>query len=115
MDNRWEVLQLRESKTAGRFVLWLSTDNEILSCPLRIPREFYIHLKKPVDGLFRTDYYSCVKVVKNLPRDAPCTNLHKITVKEDDYQKIQEHFIDITNDTNVNGVYELQVGSFLSF
>lgn len=30
-DNRWDILQLRESKTPGRFILWLSTDSEILS------------------------------------------------------------------------------------
>lgn len=109
IDHRWEVLQLRESKTPGRFILWLSTDFEIVSCPLRIPREFYIHLKKPVDNLFRPEYYSCTKVTRNLPRDAPCANLYKISVKEDTYQDIQEHFIDITNDPNVDGVYELQV------
>lgn len=108
MDHRWEVLQLRES-TPGRFILWLSTDSEIISFPLRIPRDFYIHLKKPVDKLFRTEYYSCTKVTRNLPQDAPCTNLYKISVKEDIYQDIQEHFIDITNHPNVDGVYELQV------
>jgi len=107
-DHRWEVLQLRES-TPGRFILWLSTDSEIISFPLRIPRDFYIHLKKPVDKLFRTEYYSCTKVTRHLPQDTPCTNLYKISVKEDIYQDIQEHFIDITNDPNVDGVYELQV------
>jgi DNA polymerase epsilon subunit 1 len=110
IDHRWDILQLRESKTPGRFILWMSTDSGIVSCPLRIPREFYIHLKKPpVHNLFRTEYYSCTKVTRNLPRDAPCTNLYKISVKEDVYQDIQEHFIDITNDPNVDGVYELQV------
>ena len=108
-NQRWDILQLRETKIPGRFILWLSIDSELVSVPLRIPREFYIHLKNPVDNLFQTDYYSCVKVTRTLPRDAPCTNLYKITVKEDVFQDIQEHFIDITNDPNVDGVYELQV------
>jgi DNA polymerase epsilon subunit 1 len=108
-NQRWDILQLRETKIPGRFILWLSIDSELVSVPLRIPREFYIHLKNPVDNLFQTEYYSCVKVTRTLPRDAPCTNLYKITVKEDVFQDIQEHFIDITNDPNVDGVYELQV------
>jgi len=108
-NQRWDILQLRQSKTPGRFILWLSIDSEIVSVPIRIPREFYINLKKPVDNIFRTEYYSCTKVTRNLPGVASSPNLYKIAVKEDVYQDIQEHFIDITNDPNVDGVYELQV------
>ncbi|PPQ88162.1 hypothetical protein CVT25_005127 [Psilocybe cyanescens] len=108
-NHRWDIVQIRESKIPGRFILWLSVDSELISVPLRISREFYIHLKKPIEGLFRTEFYSCTKVTKNLPRDSPCTNLYKIVVREEVYQEIQEHFIDITNDPNVDGVYELQV------
>ncbi|KAJ3500777.1 hypothetical protein NLJ89_g9640 [Agrocybe chaxingu] len=111
-NHRWDIVQIRESKTPGRFILWLSIDTEVVPVPLRIPREFYIHLKKPVENIFRPEYYSCTKVTRNLPRDAPCTNLYKIVVKEEVYQDIQEHFIDITNDPNVDGVYELQVSFF---
>ncbi|KAF8154614.1 hypothetical protein B0H34DRAFT_717308 [Crassisporium funariophilum] len=108
-NHRWDVVQIRQSKTPGRFILWLSIDSELVSVPLRISREFYIHLKKPAESLFRPEYYSCTKVTRNLPRDTPCTNLYKIVVREDIYQEIHEHFIDITNDPNVDGVYELQV------
>ena len=61
------------------------------------------------------EYYTCTKVTRNLPRDMPCTNLYKIVVCEDIYQEIQEHFIDITNDPNVDGIYELQVCQFFTF
>ena len=114
-NHRWDIVQLRESKIPGRFILWLSIDSELVDIPLRIPREFYIHLKKPVDNMFRAEYYSFTKVTRNLPRDTPCTNLYKLTVKEDVYQDIQEHFIDITNDPNVDGVYELQVCLIICF
>jgi DNA polymerase epsilon subunit 1 len=110
-NHRLDIVQIRQSKTPGRFILWFSIDSELVSVPLRISREFYIHLKKPTDSLFRTEYYSCTKVTRNLPRDAPSTNLYKIVVREDIYQEIQEHFIDITNDPNVDGVYELQVSN----
>ncbi|KAF9044418.1 hypothetical protein BJ165DRAFT_1528961 [Panaeolus papilionaceus] len=108
-NQRWDILQIRPGKVAGRFDMWLSIDSELHNVPLRIPREFYLHLKKPSDTTFRTDYYSCTKVTRNLPRDLPATNLYKISVREETYQDIQEHFIDITNDPNVDGVYELQV------
>ena len=44
-----------------------------------------------------------------MPRDRPCVNLYKVSVREDLYVEGHEHFIDITNDPNVDGVYELQV------
>ncbi|KAF9527210.1 hypothetical protein CPB83DRAFT_425605 [Crepidotus variabilis] len=108
-SQRWDILQLRETKISGRFILWLSVDAEVVSVPIRIPREFYVHFKRPTDNVFLPELYSWQKVTKTLPRDAPCTNLYKITVKEEVYQDIQEHFIDITSDPNVDGVYELQV------
>ena len=108
-SRRWDILQIRPSKIAGRFIMWLSVDSELVSVPLRIPREFYIHLKTPKENFFRTDFYSCDKVTRNLPRDFHCANLYKIVVREDVYQEISEHFIDLTNDPNVDGVFEQQV------
>jgi DNA polymerase epsilon subunit 1 len=107
---RWDVVQLRPSKIPGRFTLWLSIDAELVSVALRIPREFYLHLRNPRED-FRTDLYTCNKVVRSLPRGRQCTNLYKISVREDMYQEMQPHFIDLTNDPNVDGVFELQVRS----
>lgn len=106
---RWDIVQIRPSKILGRFILWLSVDSELISVPLRIPREFYIHLKQPKEGLFRPEYYTCEKVARHLPRDLACNNLYKISVREDVYHDIQEHFIDLTNDSAVDGVFEQQV------
>ncbi|KAJ2921503.1 hypothetical protein H1R20_g15588, partial [Candolleomyces eurysporus] len=107
--NFWDIVQIRPSKIPGRFMLWIMVDTKLTSVPLRVPREFYIHLKKPTEELFRGDYYSYDKVVRSLPHDLPCHNLYKLSVREDVYQSIQEHFIDLTNDPNVDGVFELQV------
>lgn len=106
---QWDLVQIRPSKIPGRFILWLSVDSELVPVPLRIPREFYIHLRVPRTDLFQTNYYSCEKVTRNLPRDIPCGNLYKIVVREEVYNDIHEHFIDLTNDPNVDGVYEQQV------
>ncbi|RDB26807.1 DNA polymerase epsilon catalytic subunit A [Hypsizygus marmoreus] len=109
-NHKWDIVQIRPSKIPGRFILWLSVDSELVSVPLRIPREFYVHLKQSgKDNLFRPEYYSFEQVTRNLPRDMSCQHLYKISVREDVYRGIQEHFIDLTNDSNVDGVFEQQV------
>ena len=108
--SRWDIIQLRPTRSPGRYDLWLSVDAELVSIPLRIPREFYLHLRVDLpDGLFRSDLYEWEKVTRSLPRNMPCTNLYKIITREDVYQENQEHFIDLTNHPNVDGIFELQV------
>ncbi|KAI0646313.1 DUF1744-domain-containing protein [Trametes meyenii] len=109
-STHWDVVQIRPNRTPGRFTLWLSVDGKLSAVPLRIPREFYIHLRTaPKEDQFNHELYQCEKVVRTLPRDRPCVNLYKLTVREDLYVEGNEHFIDITNDPNVDGVYELQL------
>ncbi|KAF7306469.1 DNA polymerase epsilon catalytic subunit [Mycena indigotica] len=112
-NRRWDVIQIRPSKTPGRYLLWLSVDSDIVSLPLRIPREFYINMRTAKEELFQTELYVWEKVTRSLPRDLSSANLYKISVREDVYQQNQEHFIDLTNDPNVDGVYELQVPLYL--
>ena len=109
----WDIVQVRPTQIPGRHVLWLSVDSELVSLTLHIPRQFYVHMRAPKTEVFRPDYYSYEKTTKNLPRDTPCVNLYKLTVKEDTYQDIGEHFIDLENDPNVDGVYEQQVSDIL--
>jgi DNA polymerase epsilon subunit 1 len=108
--HRWDIVQIRASKVPGRYIMWLSVNSELIQIPLRIPRDFYMHLRTaPKQDLFKTDLYSCGKVTRNLPRDRTCTNLYKISVREDVYTEEQEHFINLINDPNVDGIFELQV------
>ena len=107
---RWDVVQIRPTKLPGHFAMWLSVGGELFSIPLRIPREFYIHVRSPARASqFNRELYTCEKVIRGLPRDRPCVNLYKISVREDTYVDGQEHFIDLTNDPNVDGVFEMQV------
>ncbi|PFH48591.1 hypothetical protein AMATHDRAFT_5676 [Amanita thiersii Skay4041] len=106
---QWDIVQIRPSSTPGRYILWLSTGGELVPVPLRIPREFYLHFKKPNEKIFLHDHYTCTKVMRSLPRNAPCVHLYKVSVNELTYQEKQEHFIDLMNDPKVDGVYELQV------
>jgi DNA polymerase epsilon subunit 1 len=108
-SQRWDIVQIRPTMIPGRFTLWLSVDSELVSVALRIPRIFYLNLKSPPrDGLFHTNFYSCEKVIRNLPRDIRSANLYKIVVREETYQDIEEHFVDLINDPNVDGVFEQQ-------
>ena len=109
-SSRWDIVQLRPTRSPGRYDLWLSVDAELVSIPLRIPREFYLHLRVDLpDSLFRSDLYVWEKVTRSLPHNIPCTNLYKITAREDVYQENQEHFVDLTNHPNVDGIFEQQV------
>ncbi|GBE84413.1 DNA polymerase epsilon catalytic subunit A [Sparassis crispa] len=109
-SGRWDIVQIRPNRIRGRFTLWISADSGLVPIPLRIPRQFYLHLRTPPQAdRFKTDVYSAEKVVRSLPRELPCVNLYKLTVREDIYQEGREHFIDLTNDPNVDGVFELQL------
>ncbi|KAK2460009.1 hypothetical protein APHAL10511_008015 [Amanita phalloides] len=108
-NRRWDVVQIRASSTPGRFILWFSVDGALVSVPLRIPREFFLHFKKQPSDIFRNELYLVEKVTRHLPHDAPCVNLYRISVGEHVYQENQEHFINLMNDPNVDGVYELQI------
>lgn len=111
-SQRWDIIQIRSTKFSGRFTLWLAVDSELVSVTLRIPRIFYVNLKSPPpDGLFQTDYYTCEKVIRNLPRDINGANLYMVVVREETYQEIEEHFVDLINDPNVDGVFEQQAGT----
>jgi DNA polymerase epsilon subunit 1 len=108
--HRWDIVQIRPTRHPGRFVMWVQVDTELASVPVRISREFYLHTRTPApDDVFRKDVYGCERVVRGLPRGLPCTNLYKISVREDYFVEGQSHFIDLMNDPNVDNVYETKV------
>jgi DNA polymerase epsilon subunit 1 len=110
--HRWDIVQLRPTRHPGRFVMWVQVDTELASIPVRIPREFYLHTRTPApEDIFRRDVYECERVVRGLPRGLPCTNLYKISVREDYFVEGQSHFIDLMNDPNVDNVYETKVST----
>jgi DNA polymerase epsilon subunit 1 len=71
-------------------------------------------MKTPREDLFWPESYHYERVTRNLPHELPCNNLYKITVREETYLEIREHFIDLTNDPNIDGVYEQQVSKLLN-
>ncbi|KAG7092088.1 hypothetical protein E1B28_006853 [Marasmius oreades] len=108
-NKRWDIVQLRPGSTPGRYILWSSVDSELIPVPLRIPREFYIHMRQPKESMFRPESYSFGGVSRSLPRELPFLNLYKLAVREDAYQEMREHLIDLASDPNVDRVFELQL------
>ncbi|KIL62773.1 hypothetical protein M378DRAFT_12571 [Amanita muscaria Koide BX008] len=108
-NRQWDVVQVRPSPVPGRFLLWLFVDDELVSVPLRIRREFYLHFKKPPNEGCETELCSLERMTRHLPHDAPCVNLYQVSVNENMYQENREYFTNLTNDPNVDAVYELQV------
>ncbi len=107
----WDIVQIRTTKTPGRFIMWVAMDDEFVSVPLRIPRQFYVNFKSAPSNSTFLPTYAADAVTRVLPRNQPCLHLYKITVAEDVYLKSESHFADLLNNPNVDGIYETQVGS----
>lgn len=105
----WDVVQIRPGRGPGRFILWLSVDAELVSVTLRVPREFYLNLKQPPNEGTFDDRYKHENLARALPRNRPCLNLYKITTTEELYIREESQFINLINNPNVDGVYELKV------
>jgi len=104
----WDVVQIRATRTPGRFTLWLYSDNELTPVTLRIPRQFYLNMKTEAgEGVFE-EGYETETVVRTLPRGHPLHHLYRVSVPEDSYLRAESHFAELLNHPNVDGVYELQ-------
>ncbi|KAH6905769.1 DNA polymerase epsilon catalytic subunit A [Coprinopsis sp. MPI-PUGE-AT-0042] len=109
VSSRWDILLIRQSKTPGRFLLWVYVDTKLYS-NLSGFRESSTCTSKSLRCRCSTQSFIPRRRSREiLPHDLPCTNLYHISVREEVYQDIQEHFIDLVNDPNVDGVFELQV------
>jgi DNA polymerase epsilon subunit 1 len=107
--SQWDVVQIAPTNRPGEFKLWLAINSTFQSLRLRVPREFYLNLKKaPVKGTFDAQYQA-VPIVRTLPRGHSCRHLYKITVAEQIFVDGEAHFSSLINNPNVDGAYELQV------
>ncbi|KZS89156.1 DUF1744-domain-containing protein [Sistotremastrum niveocremeum HHB9708] len=109
VPSTWDILQIRPGRGHGKFIMWLSLANELVAIPLRIQREFYINFKtSPDDGLFLPDY-THEAVTRTLPQNRPCLFLTKVTVAEFFYHEAESHFMHLTSNSDIDGIYERQV------
>lgn len=105
----WDVLQIAPTTRPGEFTLWLAINSTFQSIKLRVPREFYVNLKKrPARDTF-DPAYKAEQVVRTLPRGHPVQHLYRITVDERTFVEGEAHFSSLINNPNVDGAYELRV------
>jgi DNA polymerase epsilon subunit 1 len=108
-NSQWDVVQVAPTNKPGEYKLWLAINSSFQSIKLRVPREFYLNLKKkPSAGTF-DPRYTAAPIVRTLPRGHPCRYLYKVTVDEQLYVDGEDHFSSLINNPNVDGAYELRV------
>ncbi|ETS61130.1 hypothetical protein PaG_05080 [Moesziomyces aphidis] len=106
----WDVVQICPSSRPGEYRMWISIDQHLQALKLKVPRQFYVNFKSnPGNEVFLPGVYEAERLVKTLPRDAPCRHLYRITVDEDVYQEQEAHFSNLIHHPNVEGVYEKQL------
>ncbi|CAO1637695.1 unnamed protein product [Parajaminaea phylloscopi] len=105
----WDVVQITPASRAGEYRLWIYFGNQMRSVKLRIPRHFYLNLRRePRPGLF-SEGYIVEKVSKTLPRGSTSRHFYRITVAEDVFVEEEAHFSSLLNHPDVEGVYEMHV------
>ncbi|CAO1633464.1 unnamed protein product [Jaminaea pallidilutea] len=105
----WDVVQITPASRAGEYRLWISVGSHLQSLRLRIPRQFYLNLRRqPRPGMFQEGYL-VEKVSKTLPRGTPCRHFYRVTVAEDFFVEEEAHFSSLLNHPDVDGVYEKHV------
>ena len=109
----WDIVQIVPSVRPGEFRLWLYIGGNFQQVKLRVPREFYINLKKLPNERVFAEEYTVENVLRTLPRDQPCLNLFKLTVPESIYIDNESHFKNLISNINVDSVYEMQVNYYI--
>ncbi|KAF8310468.1 DUF1744-domain-containing protein [Clavulina sp. PMI_390] len=109
VEKFWDIFQVRATNTPGRYMLWIFQESQIVSIPIRIPREFYLNLKIPASRTTFLPDYTAESTTRTLPRNRPNLNLYKISIPEDVYARNESHFLHLTHNPSVDGVFETQV------
>lgn len=105
----WDIVQITPAARAGEYRMWISVAGQLQSLRLRIPRHFYLNLRRsPRPGLFQ-EGYTVEKVSKTLPRGTQCRHLYRVTVAEDFFVEEEAHFSSLLNHPDVEGIYEMHV------
>lgn len=105
----WDIVQIAPAARAGEYRLWMAIGSQLQAVKLRIPRHFYINLRRePRPGMFQEGYV-VEKTSKTLARGTLCRHFYRITVAEDVFIEEEAHFNSLLNHPDVEGVYEMHV------
>ncbi|XP_045460209.1 DNA polymerase epsilon catalytic subunit 1 [Harmonia axyridis] len=104
----WQIVQVIETNTPGEFKLWALVENELHLLKMRVPKIYYVNLRKPKVAEEGDLFKKCTRI---LPRSRPVYNLYRYSVPEELYRKHEKDVILDLSDPNVEGLYETQVPS----
>lgn len=106
-EDNWEIIEIREDLSPGRFILWVLLGKDLHTIKLHIPRIFYINCKAPED--FDLQGSVCRKVNKHLPRSCPAKYLYEFRIPEENFiDQISSWKMQLSG-PNIEGIYETQV------
>ncbi|RHZ75402.1 hypothetical protein Glove_214g16 [Diversispora epigaea] len=112
-ENVWEIIQIIETDTPGKFIMWILVGREIQIIHLNVSRRFYINYKLDTLPIKIKDMIksneSVTKVNRVLPRSHEQFNLFEVNMLESTYKENSVILQDIFNDPFTEGVYENQI------
>lgn len=101
----WQILRISESNSAGIYKIWMLADTELFAIHLKMIRVFYVNQIKPLEK----ESSLCRKASKHLPRSQASYNLYEYSIPESVFQKHKNEIMTEFSNSNVEGVYELNV------
>lgn len=104
-EKSWEILCINETNQPGVFKMWTLVDDDLYVVSLQIPRIFYVNHLKPLEKGSKI----CLKSTKHLPRSQIGYHLYEYTIPETMFQKHQFEIMSEFSQTNVEGIYEMNV------
>jgi DNA polymerase epsilon subunit 1 len=103
----WQLIQLVESSTPGRFVMWVLVDGDLHQLSLNIPRMFYVNSRTPKE--LENDTTTLRGVSKILPRATPVFNLYEYSVPEPIFREHSGELVTQLSSPDIEGVYESNI------
>ncbi|CAL5870199.1 uncharacterized protein PFLUO_LOCUS4434 [Penicillium psychrofluorescens] len=105
----WQVLQLCETGRPGIVRAFILIDRKIHSLNVKVPRQFFVNLKR--DSLPDVDVPDCEveKVNHTLPNGHPSVHLFKLSLSEDTFLQEGDKVDALFQHSSVEGVYERHI------
>lgn len=105
LNRSWQILRISDTNSPGFLKMWILIDSDLFSVNLKTIRTFYVNQMKPLEK----ESTLCRKTNKHLPRSQLVYNLYEYSIPEDVYQKHQVELMEELFNSNVEGIYELNV------
>ena len=106
----WHIIQIAEiANSPGQFRIWCLVENNLFPILISIPRIFYIHSNQRNPNNIEQSIATLQKIERTLPHSKPLKHLYQFTFNEFQYQKAFKDIQNISNHSEVEGVYEENV------